>query len=239
MPTAPDPRASDPRASGQHRPIADLATITGEENLLVLALQPGDESLDCGGLIARSCGRGRQPFVMVLHDGSASHPASREWPPGRIAAERERETREAVRRLGLRPERLLMAGLFDGETPAEGPVFEAVIRAVSLVMWARDCGLLVAPWPEGNAARAAHRIAAEVARRSGVGHLAHGGPSPPEAAPGWRLDISAQLQAKRHAVAAHASQLGGLVADDPGPRFAAARLEAAFQPFESLLRPPD
>lgn len=219
-------------------PEAGLGAITGDENILVLAMQPGDESLDCGGLIALSCRRGRQPFVMVLHDGSGSHPNSTAWPPERLAAERERETREAVRRLGLRPERLLMAGLFDGPTPAEGPVFEAILRAVSLVMWARDCNLIVAPWP-GAGNPAAHRIAAEVARRSGVGHLTCAGTGLPAAAEGWRLDITACLEAKRAAVAAHASQTGGLVADDPAPRLTAARLEAALRPYEVLLRPPD
>jgi len=237
MPTASDP----PPLSGMF-PEASLGAITGDENLLVLVLQPGDESIDCGGLIAQACRRGRQPFVMVLHDGSASHPGSNAWPPDRIAAERERETREAVRRLGLRPERLLMAGLFDGPTPAEGPVFEAIIRAVSLVMWARDCNLLLAAWPTtgDSAARAAHRIAVEVARHSGVGHLSYAGRSRPAdaAADGWRLDIASCLEAKRAAVAAHASQAGGLIADDPAPRFSAARLDAAFLPFEILLRPP-
>ena len=135
------PIASDPPVL----PLATLDAITGDENLLVLALQPGDESFDCGGVIAQSCRRGRQPFVMVLHDGSASNPGSNAWPPDRTARVREQETREAVRRLGLRPERLLMAGLFDGPTPDEGPVFEAIIRAASLVMWARDCNLILAP----------------------------------------------------------------------------------------------
>ncbi|SHI33178.1 N-acetylglucosaminyl deacetylase, LmbE family [Roseomonas rosea] len=231
--TAPDPFAALPEAA--------LATVTGEENLLILALQPGDESLDCGGLIAEACRRGRPPFVMVLHDGSASHPGSRAFPPERIAALRERETREAVHRLGLRPERLLMAGLFDGPTPEEGPVFEAIIRAVRLVMWARDCNLILAPWPEGAAGRAAHRIASEVAAGSGVGHIAYAGAravAPGAAREGWRLGIAAHQPAKRAAIAAHATQGGGVVTDDPAPRISPARLAAAERPFEALLRPP-
>ncbi|WP_198381158.1 PIG-L deacetylase family protein [Roseomonas sp. KE2513] len=219
-------------------PEADLGTIIGEENALVLALQPGEESLDCGGLIALSCRRGRQPFVMVLHDGSAFHPGSDAWPPDRLAALREQETREAVRRLGLRPERLLMAGLFDGETPGEGPVFEAIVRAVSLVTWARDLNLILAPWPgeADPATRAAHRIAAEVARRSGIGHLSYVGRSPPSqeaAVEGWRLEISPYLGAKRAAIGAHVSQTRGFLEGGP-----ASRLDATLLPFETILRPP-
>ena len=32
---------------------------------------------------------------------------------------------------------------------------------------------------------------------------------------GWRLDVTAHLPAKRRAIAAHASQYGGLITDDP------------------------
>ncbi|MBP0491180.1 PIG-L deacetylase family protein [Pararoseomonas indoligenes] len=216
-------------------PPAGLLEITGGENALVLALQPGDESLDCGGFIAESCRRGRPPFVMVLQDGSASHPGSNLFPPDRIAAIREGETREAVRRLGLRADRLLMAGLIDGPLPDEGPVFEAAVRGITLVMWARDCNLLLAPWPVDAARAAAHRIAATVAAGSGVAHLSYA--PPPEApADGWTLAIP--LDTKRQAIAAHASQLDSLVTDDPAPRIVPARRAAAEQPFETILRPP-
>ncbi|WP_338661165.1 PIG-L family deacetylase [Pararoseomonas sp. SCSIO 73927] len=216
-------------------PLAGLLEITGGENALVLALQPGDESLDCGGFIAESCRRGRPPFVMVLQDGSASHPGSNLFPPDRIAAIRERETRAAVRRLGLRADRLLMAGLIDGPLPTEGPVFEGAVRGIALVMWARDCNLILAPWPTGAARTAAHRIAAAVAAGSGVAHLCY---APPPGAPqdGWRLPIPQET--KREAVAAHGSRLGGLVPDDPAPRTPPARLVAAEHAFETILRPP-
>jgi LmbE family N-acetylglucosaminyl deacetylase len=218
-------------------PLTSLAAATGGENMLVLVRQPGDESLDAGGLIAEACRRGRPPFVMVLHDGCTSRPWPDAFPPERAAALRERETREAVHRLGLRPDRLLMAGLFDGLTPESGPVFEAVVRAVTLVMWARDCNLILAPWPEDISCRAAHRIAAEVVDRTGVGHLCLAGPAgPPPDVEGWRIAIPTGV--KRHAIAAHASQFGGLVEDDPAPRIDPARLAAATRPFEALLRPP-
>ncbi|MCR0981996.1 PIG-L deacetylase family protein [Roseomonas populi] len=226
-----NPGMTDPAAP----PLAGLLEITGGENALVLALQPGDESLDCGGFIAESCQRGRPPFVMVLQDGSASHPGSNIFPPDRIAAIREGETREAVRRLGLRADRLLMAGLIDGPVPAEGPVFEAAVRGITLVMWARDCNLILAPWPTDAPRSAAHRIAAAVAAGSGVAHLSYAPPQ--DALPdGWRLAIPAET--KRQAVAAHASGLGGLVSDDPAPRIPPGCLARAEQPFETILRPP-
>ena len=83
-------------------------------------------------------------------------------------------TREAVRALGLPPERLLLAGVYGGAIPDAGPLFEAVVRAVTLVMWARDCNVICAPWPGSGPAgqSATFTVAAAVAQTSGVGLLA-------------------------------------------------------------------
>jgi LmbE family N-acetylglucosaminyl deacetylase len=189
-------------------PFASWETITGNENLLILAPHPGDESLFCGGLIARSCRRGRPPFVMVLTDGSASHPQSNAYSSDRLAALHEQETRAAVRRLGLPANRLLMAGLFDGTVPHEGKLFDALVQGVTLVMWARDCNIICAPSQHSPLAdhRAAQRVAAEVAARSGVGLITYEAADamlPEQTVEGWRLDITPDLSAKRDAVAAH------------------------------------
>jgi hypothetical protein len=53
---------------------------------------------------------------------------------------------------------------------------------------------------------------------------------------GWRLDISAHLPAKRHAIAAHASQYGGIITDDPtGFRLPTELLDAFESPWETFL----
>lgn len=221
-------------------PFASLLDVTGGENLMLLVASPGDESLWCGGLIAESCRRGRPPFVMVLQDGTSSHAASAAYPPDRLANLHERETREAVACLGLPHERLLMAGVFDGDLPGDGPGFDAVVRAVTLVMWARDCNIVCAPWP-GAAADAGRRntfaVAAAVARGTGVGLLAYAAGDAPEAMEGWRVDIARQLGRKRAAVAAHAAKLGRVVTDDPSPRLFDPAAAACAQPYEALLRP--
>ncbi|MBV8398966.1 MAG: PIG-L family deacetylase [Acetobacteraceae bacterium] len=190
-------------------PLSSLEMITGNENLLVLAPHPGDESLRCGGLIAQCCRRGRPPFLMVLEDGSATGPYS----PDERASRHEQETRQAVRHLGLPSERLLMVGLYEGTAWSGGPVFEAVVRAVALVMWARDCNVICAPAPQSGdpADEAAHRIAVEVAAQTGVGHLAYAGSPAVGGQRGWRLDISAQLAAKQAGIAAHPTAFAGAV----------------------------
>lgn len=185
-------------------PATPLQAITGNETLLVLAAHPGDESALCGGLIAQSCRRGRPPFVMVLGDGSASDPIAPD--PAALAQRHERETRAAAACLGLPPGRLLMVGLFDPALAAPSPpVFDAIVRAVALVMWARDCNAVCAPAPTPDANpspghAAAHRIAAVVAERTGVAHLSYAAPPGPHA---LHLDITDQRPAKHAAIAAH------------------------------------
>ena len=166
-------------------PTASWETITSEENLLILAPRPGDESLHCGGLIARCCRRGRPPYVVVLTDGLTASDASH-----------EAATRAAARRLGLPANRLLLAGLYYNTLPTQGPAFEAIVHGITTVMWARDCNIVCAPWPSPDPARqqddatAAHRIAEAVARESGVGLLSYltqpeapADPLPPDLAP--------------------------------------------------------
>ena len=182
-------------------------TVTGDENILILAPNPADESLHCGGLIARCCRRGRPPFVMVLTDGSAAGPYAGRMSASEIAARHERETREAVRRLGLPPDRLLMAGLYDNTVPDEGAIFDAVVQAVTSVMWARDCNIICAPSIDSVARHhaSAARIANEVAARSGVGLFQYGAPEASPLPPSivWQLDISPELSTKSDAIAAH------------------------------------
>ena len=66
---------------------------------LVIAPHPDDETLGCGGLLARAFA-GAGAHVVCVTDGSASHPASREWPRERLAEMRRGELIEAIEILG-------------------------------------------------------------------------------------------------------------------------------------------
>ena len=195
----------------------DLAVITGDENVLVLVAAPGDESLACGALIAGSCRRGRPPFVLVLTDGMEG--GRRGEAPDRAAQRQYDETRAAAACLGLPHERLLMAGLQAGCVPHAGPAFDTVVRGVSLVMWARDCNVICAPWPGPDGApddHATYGIATSVAEATGVGLLAcvsgragMAATRDADADPAWRLDAAPMLEAKLRAIAAHRSMAAG------------------------------
>jgi LmbE family N-acetylglucosaminyl deacetylase len=149
----------------------DFLGVAGGQNLLVLAARPGDETRYCAGLITEACLRGRPPFVAVLTDGSLMVIAGSNVEPDAVAARLERETRAAVAQLGVPHDWFLMLGLIDGTAPLAGRKFDAVVAAVALIMWRRDCNVLVAPADGDHRPdyAACHAIAKAVAVRSGVG----------------------------------------------------------------------
>lgn len=66
---------------------------------LVVAPHPDDETLGCGGLIARKAAAGAQVRVVIMTDGASSH--RRLMAPARLAALREEESAAAAAALGL------------------------------------------------------------------------------------------------------------------------------------------
>ena len=230
-------------------PHADLDGITGGRTVLVLAPHPDDESLGCGGLIAEACARGRPPVVAVLTDGTMSHPNSPSYPAPRLKALREEEARAAVECLGLGADRVVFLGLRDTAAPTEGPEFLDALARLSRLIHDHDVGSILVTWehdPHPDHV-AAHRLAAEAARLSGVRLIAYPvwgwtlpahrclprGPTT-----GARLDIARHLPAKRRAIAAHASQYSPLIDDDPQAfRLSAEMLAIHDRPFEVFLFP--
>ena len=230
-------------------PFATPDALIGAGAPLILAPHPDDESLGCGGLIAACCAMGRPPIVVVMTDGARSHPGSAAFPPARLVALRAAETRAAVAALGLAPSRLHFMGLPDGEVPRRGPAMEDAAAALAAIARGGGVGTILGTWEHDPHADhvAAHAIAARAAALAGARLLSYpvwGWALPPRrrletgVIAGARLDITAQLPAKRRAIAAHGSQHGAIVADDPrGFRLPATLLAALDQPFEVFLVP--
>lgn len=228
-------------------PFGQLDEITGGGTVLVLAPHPDDESLGCGGLIAEACARGHPPVVAVLTDGSMSHPSSRSHPPPRLRALRQAETQAAVGALGMGRERVHFLGLPDGRAPREGAAMEGAASRIAELARAHGAGAVLTTWEHDPHADhvAAHAIGRAAARLAGarlVSYPVWGWALPPRqrlpvaAVAGARLDVARHLPAKRRAIAAHASQHSGVIADDPdGFRLPASLLSAVDRPFEVFL----
>lgn len=229
-------------------PMADIGTIAGRGRTMILAPHPDDESLGCGGMIAELCRLGRPPLVVIVTDGTGSHPASPSMLAPVLRQLREHEAADALRHLGLRDAAsLVFLRLRDTAAPHAGQDFETAVSR--LVQLTAGCETICATWghdPHCDHA-AVHLMAREVAARTGLRHLAYpvwGWTLPPETelpespVAGWRLDISEALPAKRAAIAAHRSQHGGLIDDDPGGfKLPPALLHIFDRPYEVFLAP--
>ncbi len=233
-------------------PVAPLETILGDAGsrggLVVVAPHPDDESLGCGGLIAEARRLGRDVRLVVVTDGCGSHTHSALYPPERLRALREDETRAAVAELGLAPEHVRFLRLPDAHAPSAGPEAEAAATAILEEADACGAGAVFVTW--GHDPHCDHKAAAAIVAlaqglRPALPAFAYpvwGFTLPPDtevgdAPEGYRLDVTAHRSAKAKAVAAHRSQTTDLIADDPtGFRLAPEMLAHFEGPYEIFLR---
>ena len=227
---------------------AEIDTIARFANAMVLAPHADDESLGCGGLISELVARGTPPVVVIVTDGTGSHPSSRAYPFLRLRNLREREALEAVTILGVPASRLFFLRLRDTATPSSGPEFDSVVTRLTKLMRELRCDALFAPWIHDPHCdhEAAQLIARAAVKRTGAALfsypvwgwlLANDTILPDTIVNGWRLDIRKHLPSKRRAIAAHASQYSNLISDDPdGFRLPSSLLSVFEQPYEVFLR---
>lgn len=193
--------------------------------VLVLAPHPDDESLGCGALLAERWARGRPAHVACLTDGSASHPGSRRWTRAHVAALRWRELAEALRRLGGNPARdLTWLGLPDAALHRLNGTGFDIARAIVALSDRLGAGALVAASPaDRHCDHEAGALAAACAciLRPGL-RLWHypiwsrwTAWQAGDEVPSPVLDLPARYSVKRAAIAAHRSQSGLVITDDP------------------------
>lgn len=238
--------ASELLAGLRALPVQAPDAILAPGPCLVLAPHPDDETFGCGGLIALQSAR-RRFDVIVLTDGTGSHSGSVRFPAPRLAALREAEVEEAVKRLGLGRERLHFMRLEDRRAPQQGPELESAANRVRELLDATGAATLLTTWrcdPHADH-QAASLIAHEAVRETTVRMLEFpvwGWTLSPHAwvdippLCGARVDISGALPAKRAAIAAYASQTTDLIRDDPnGARLPEEFISLFTGPYETFL----
>ena len=245
---APLPTAGAMLRAMQALPQGTPDSIAQGRRVLILAPHADDESLGCGGLIHLLSGQGNPPFVLILTDGTGSHPNSASHPAPRLRTVREAEARAAVAQLGLPAGRIGFAGLRDTAAPVAGPAFDDAVAIVCALCRAQQVAAILAPWQHDPHCdhEAAHLIATAAAGQLGIGHWAYpvwgwtlpgDRPLPGPLPSGIRLDIRNAMPAKTRAILAHRSQYGGLITDDPTGFSLPRSLLAVFeQPFETYLK---
>jgi LmbE family N-acetylglucosaminyl deacetylase len=229
-------------------PLVSLEALTGEGNIVVVAPHPDDESLGCGGLIAEAIAAGRRVRLIIISDGTGSHPNSVSWPADRLRALREAETIEAAGALGVPKTWVTFLRLPDRFVPTAGPVFEAAVVDVRRAALQIGGSAIVTTWQHDPhcdhqasfaIAKAAQRELPETSllifpvwgwRLDGDKVLDE---PPPR---GGRLAVSEHIERKRRAIAAHRSQTTDLIDDDPsGFRLEQEMIELFDRPFETFV----
>ncbi|MET0238422.1 MAG: PIG-L family deacetylase [Sphingobium sp.] len=208
---------------------------------LVLAPHPDDETLGAGSLIAQTAREGRLAALAYVTDGSGSHEPD-DARPGRIGRVRKREATLALRRLaGIRSAPPLFLGWKDAAPVRAGqPAFERTRRSLAaLCVRLRVNALAVTAHHEPHcdheaAAELAYAVQASARRAIVVMEYVVWGKAPP--ARTYRRFVTCPMLPgqRRHALAAHRSQLSA--AFGPGFRLAKQQRRMAARDILYLRR---
>jgi len=232
----------------QRQPLALGSTV-------IVAPHPDDETLGCGGLLALLAQSGIPTKVLLMTNGSRSHPNSLSHPYEKLAEVREGETINALTALGVSPNAATFLRYGDGELPQPcTPAFGQTIGRLRDLFTELEANTVLVPWrrdPHDDHKATWHLL------RSTFAGLAErprwleypiwawqdanneAAPSSHEAC-AWRLDISSILLQKQHAIAQHRSQLGTLIHDDPEGFVLRPEMISYFvQPWELFIEPND
>ncbi len=216
---------------------------------IVLAPHPDDETLGCGGAIALLRQRSIPVHVIILSDGTKSHPDSQTHPAPVLKALRETETYTALAQLGVTKEFVTFLNWPDTAVPHPAhPDFSTAVSQCAYYLRKYSPSLLFVPWQ--NDRHCDHRATWQIAQQC-LEHLSNppkqvvyavwgtpsaGLPSLPPGETGWRLDIRSVQQLKRSAAMAHQSQTTDLIQDDPTAfRLTPTMLNNLIQPWETYL----
>lgn len=240
-----------PLADPTALPLRLSTTVAEFSSTLVVAPHPDDESLGCGGAIGLLRSLGCAVQVLVMSDGTLSHPHSRRYPALALRVLREAETQSAMSILGVNAAAVTFLRLQDGSIPTSEAVgFEQTVSACQNYLAKLAPKTIFLPWrwdPHPD-----HR-ATWMIIQAAIGNLQalprviqypiwdwdpeqRGNISTSEQMVGWRLDISSVLELKLRAIAAYRSQTTNLIDDDPeGFRLTPEMLSNFVQSWEVYL----
>ena len=135
-----------PFSHPQTLPLCSVAEIIAEP-VLVVAPHPDDETLGCAGAIALLRLMGSPVHILVMSDGTQSHPHSRQYPKAALQQLRAAETRAAMAILGVEESCITFLGLPDGAMPtALAPGFSAAVDRCQLYLASITPQLVLLPW---------------------------------------------------------------------------------------------
>ncbi len=196
---------------------------------LIIAPHPDDESLGCGGTIALLKNAGRKVHIFFVSDGSLSHPNSKKYDASGLVALRKEEAIAAAKALGVDEADCSFLMLKDGAVAASGDAgFEVAVNAMGKILLEIMPAHIFLPWKNDphpdhkatwqmvNAAVKMHRL------QPTLWHYliwfwerGEADESLINDTDWYKINISNVVEKKQAAIAAHVSQVTGLIDDDP------------------------
>ncbi|MDF9797080.1 LmbE family N-acetylglucosaminyl deacetylase [Catalinimonas alkaloidigena] len=240
-----------PKELFERAPLFPTDTVAQWGKTLVVAPHADDETLGCGGAIAALCRRKLPVHILMVSDGSMSHPRSEKFPaPIRIVI-REKEARRALKLLGADPELSLFLRLPDTQVPFPGHVeFASAVEAVRAYLERIQPDTILLPWRRDP--HCDHRASWEILRAALTesrmktlwqeyfiwtwASVQAADLPRPEEGKLWRLSVEESLERKKKAIEAHVSQTTRMIDDDPEGFILKPEVITHFtQPFEVYL----
>ena len=222
-----NPEATLSPLANPNLPLRTLAAIA-KSSVLIVAPHPDDETLGCGGAIALLRSLGCDVRVMVLSNGTMSHPRSRKYPASALQALRESESLEALSILGVAADAVTFVRLQDGAIPTwKTSGIRSAILACRACITEISPQTIFLPWrndPHPDHRASWHLIQAALvdlplAPRCIEYPIWDWDPDQrrdlPKDITSWRLDIGTVVELKQQAIAAYRSQTTDLIDDDP------------------------
>ena len=229
-------------------PLAPENCVMGFGTTIIVAPHADDESIGCGGVISLLRKFGLPVYILLLTDGTLSHPNSKDYPPEKLRDLREKEIIEAGKILNVSPQNLIFCRYKDRHLPNQNSdnfdeaakdiskIFDILKPSSIFVPWRRD------PHPD-------HRASYELIKTANKNFAKlyeypiwleelgenEDEPKNDEVMP-FRLNISSVLTQKLEAISAHKSQITDLINDDPeGFRLSEEMLHDLNVPYETFF----
>ena len=181
---------------------------------VIVAPHPDDEAIGAYGLIRTLKAKAARVRVVIVTDGTGSHPNSARWPSARLAARRRRETLSVLRAIGIAKREVDFLGLPDGALSDLARCQRLDLRRA---IGRLRCDLLVLPARDDD--HPDHRAVAAIARRAMGGrtleYLVWPNRRSCSRSASHVLRLGAMAAAKRGAIRRYRSQTGAIT-DDPG-----------------------
>lgn len=214
---------------------------------LIVAPHPDDETLGCGGAIALLRSLNCRVQILVVSDGTLSHPHSQKYPADKLRGLREAETQSAMKLLNVEANAVSFLRMQDGSITTQ---YESAVASCRAYITEVAPEIIFLPWrydPHADHRATWKLIKAALADLPLSPRLIEYPiwdwdweqrgilPASLEVTT-WRLDISTVVELKQQAIAAYRSQITDLIDDDPeGFRLSAEMLANFTHPWEVYI----